>query len=90
MVDKYVQSRRWTEDVPEGFDVVLRRAYIGKLAERVLLVYKSRLLMLQLSDLQERLRVSEDAEEQIDLLKQISENNDLRRLLAEHLRRIKL
>jgi hypothetical protein len=40
--------------------------------------------------LQERLRVSEDAEEQIDLLKQISENNDLRRLLAEHLRRIKL
>ncbi len=90
VVDKYVQSRRWTEDVPEGFDVVLRRAYIGKLAERVLLVYKSRLLMLQLSDLQERLRVSEDAEEQIDLLKQISENNDLRRLLAEHLRRIKL
>ena len=90
IVEKYTQSRRWTEEVPEGFDVVLHRAYVGKLAERVLLVYKSRLLMLQLFDLQERLRASENEEEQIDLLKQINENNDLRRLLAQHLRRIKL
>ena len=68
----------------------MHRSYVGKLAERVLLVYKSRLLMLQLSDLQVQLEASEDTEEQVELLKAISENNALRRQLAEHLRRIKL
>jgi len=90
VVDRYTQSRRWTEDIPEGYDGVLHRSYVGKLAERVLLVYKSRLLMLQLSDLQVQLEASEDTEEQVELLKAISENNALRRQLAEHLRRIKL
>lgn len=90
LIDRYVQSRRWTEEIPAGYDGVLHRMYVGQLAERVLLVYKSRYLMLQLSDLQSRLKASEDEEQQLELLKAINENNEVRRELAEHLRRIKL
>ena len=90
LVDKYTESKRWTGDIPAGFDLVLHRTHVGKLAERAILVYKSRLLMLQLTDLQKRLQASDNEAEQIDLLQQINENNNIRQQLAELLKRIKL
>lgn len=90
LVEKYTPSRRWEKAYPEGYGAIRNKTEIAQLAEQTLLIYKSRVVMLQLADLQQQIQETDDPERQEELFKEFNDRNDFRQLIASELKRIKL